>query len=45
MGDVSSVRPRERLVKVAGRLAGHGDLPVVRDLLGGYSLHPLDVRR
>ncbi|MHA6620329.1 hypothetical protein [Pseudonocardia sp. DLS-67] len=45
MGNVSSVRPRERLVKVAGRLAEHGDLPVVRDLLGSHSLHPLDVRR
>ena len=45
MGNVSSVRPRERLVKVAGRLAEHGDLPVVRDLLDSHSLHPLDVRR
>ena len=45
MGNVSSVRPRERLVKVAGRLAEHKDLPVVRDLLGSHSLHPLDVRR
>ena len=45
MGNVSSVRPRERLVKVAGRLAEHGHLPVVRDLLGGHALHPRDVRR
>jgi hypothetical protein len=45
MGNVSSVRPRERLVKVAGRRAEHKDLPVVRDLLGSHSLHPLDVRR
>jgi hypothetical protein len=45
MGNVASVRPRERLVAVAGRLAQHSDLPVVRDLLSGHSLHPLDVRR
>jgi tetratricopeptide (TPR) repeat protein len=45
MGNTSSVRPRERLVKVAGRLAEHGDLPVVRGLLGSHALHPLDVRR
>ncbi|WP_298797111.1 hypothetical protein [Pseudonocardia sp. 73-21] len=45
MGNTSSVRPRERLAEVAGRLAEHGDLPVVRDLLGGHALHPLDVRR
>lgn len=45
MGNVSSVRPRERLVKVASRLAEHGDLPVVRDLLGRHALNPLDVRR
>jgi len=45
MGDVASVRPRKRLVAVAGRLAQHGDLPVVRDLLGRHPLHPLDVRR
>lgn len=44
MGNVSSVRPRERLVQVAGRLAEHGDLPVVRDLLGRHALNPLDVR-
>lgn len=45
MGNVASVRPRERLVAVAGRLAEHGELPVVRDLLGRHTLHPLDVRR
>jgi hypothetical protein len=45
MGNVSSVRPRERLVRVASRFAEHGDLPVVRDLLGRHALHPLDVRR
>jgi hypothetical protein len=45
MGNVASVRPRERLVAVASRLAEHGGLPVVRDLLGGHALHPLDVRR
>lgn len=45
MGNVASVRPRERLVAVASRLAEHGELLVVRDLLGGHPLHPLDVRR
>ncbi|MDN5759804.1 MAG: hypothetical protein L0H59_14980, partial [Tomitella sp.] len=45
MGNVSSVRPRERLVKVASRLAEHGDLPLVRDLLGRHALNPLNVRR
>lgn len=45
MGNVASVRPRQRLVAVAGRLAEHGDLPVVRNLLSGDALHPLDVRR
>ncbi|MBN9100522.1 MAG: hypothetical protein J0I49_20750 [Pseudonocardia sp.] len=45
MGAVASVRPRERLVAVVGRLAEHGDLPVVRDLLGSHTLHPLDVGR
>ena len=45
MGNVASVRPRERLAAVAGRLAEHGNLPVVRDLLGSHALHPLDVRR
>jgi hypothetical protein len=45
MGNTSSVRPRERLVAVAGRLTEYGDLPVVRDLLRSDALHPLDVRR
>ena len=45
MGDVSSVRPRQRLAVVAARLAPHQDLPVVRDLLSSHPLHPLDVRR
>ena len=45
MGDVASVRPRQRLAAVARRLAPHRDLPVVADLLGSHALHPLDVRR
>jgi hypothetical protein len=45
MGDVASVRPRQRLAAVARRLAPHRDLPAVADLLGSDALHPLDVRR
>lgn len=45
MGNVSSVRPRERLAAVAGRLTEHQNLAVVRDLLSSHALHPLDVRR
>ncbi|WP_219419306.1 hypothetical protein [Pseudonocardia nigra] len=45
MGNVSSVRPRERLAAVASRLSEHQKLPAVRDLLSGDALHPLDVRR
>lgn len=45
IGNVASVRPRERLVAVAGRLDEQCALPVARDLLGGDALHPVDVRR
>jgi hypothetical protein len=45
MGDVASVRPRQRLSAVASRLAEHRALPAVADLLRGDALHPLDVRR
>ncbi|OLT14907.1 hypothetical protein BJF78_17310 [Pseudonocardia sp. CNS-139] len=45
MGDVASVRPRQRLAEVAGRLTPYRDLSVVRDLLGSDALHPRDVRR
>lgn len=46
MGNVASVRPRQRLAEVAARLGQHhGDVPAVRELLRGDALHPLDVRR
>jgi tetratricopeptide (TPR) repeat protein len=45
MGNVASVRPRQRLVAVAGRLGRHKDLSAVRDVLSSDALHPLDVRR
>ncbi|MDP8969369.1 MAG: XRE family transcriptional regulator [Actinomycetota bacterium] len=45
MGDVASVRPRQRLGAVAARLSEHRDLSVVRDLLSSDSLNPLDIRR
>ena len=45
MGDVASVRPRQRLAAVARRLTPHRELPVVADLLRSDALHPLDVRR
>jgi hypothetical protein len=45
MGDVASVRPRQRLAAVTSRLSEHRELSVVRDLLSGHTLHPLDVRR
>ncbi len=45
MGDVASVRPRQRLCAVASRLAEHRALPVVADLLGSDALHPLHVGR
>jgi len=45
MGDVASVRPRQRLAAVASRLAEHRELPAVANLLGSGALHPLDVRR
>lgn len=44
MGDVASVRPRQRLTAVARRLAAHRDLPAVADLLSSDALHPLGVR-
>ena len=46
MGNVASVRPRQRLNEVAGRLGQHhGDVPAVRELLRSDALNPLDVRR
>lgn len=45
MGDVASVRPRERLATVAARLTKHQNLTAVRDLLGSHALNPIDVRR
>lgn len=46
MGNVASVRPRQRLGLVVGRLEqDHGDVPGVRELLSGDALNPLDVRR
>ena len=45
MGDVASVRPRQRLAAVAGRLTPYRDLSAVADLLGSGALDPLDVRR
>ncbi|WP_158228179.1 XRE family transcriptional regulator [Pseudonocardia sp. MH-G8] len=44
MGDVASVRPRQRLAAVANRLTPHRDLSVVRDLLSSDALNPRDVR-
>jgi hypothetical protein len=44
MGDVASVRPRQRLAVVAGRLAPYRDLSAVRDLLSSHALHPRGVR-
>ncbi|NMH97972.1 XRE family transcriptional regulator [Pseudonocardia sp. K10HN5] len=45
MGDVASVRPRQRLAAVASRLSEHRDLSAVRDLLSSHALNPLDIRR
>ncbi|WP_433291513.1 hypothetical protein ACQPZQ_02320 [Pseudonocardia sp. CA-142604] len=45
MGDVASVRPRQRLAAVTSRLSEHSDLTLVRDLLSSHALHPLDVPR
>jgi hypothetical protein len=45
MGDVASVRPRQRLAAVANRLTAHRDLSAVRDLLSSNALNPRDVRR
>jgi hypothetical protein len=44
MGNVASVRPRERLSVVAARLSGHQNLGVVRDLLRSDALDPRRVR-
>jgi tetratricopeptide (TPR) repeat protein len=45
MGNVASVRPRQRLAVVANRLSRHRDLSVVRDVLSSsHALDPLDVR-
>jgi hypothetical protein len=45
MGDVASVRPRQRLAAVTSRLTEHRDLSAVRDLLSSDALNPRDVRR
>lgn len=45
MGSVASVRPRQRLAAVAGRLTAHRELSVVRDVLSSDALKPVDVRR
>lgn len=46
MGNVASVRPRQRLTEVAERLGQqHSDVPAVQELLRGDALHPIDVRR
>lgn len=45
MGNVASVRPRQRLAAVASRLSSHGDAPAVQELLRSDALNPLDVRR
>lgn len=45
MGDVGSVRPRQRLSAVATRLTEYRDLGVVRDLLRSHSFDPVAVRR
>jgi transcriptional regulator with XRE-family HTH domain len=45
MGDVASVRPRQRLAAVAGRLTPYRDLSPVADLLGSGAFDPLDIRR
>ena len=44
MGNVASVRPRQRLIAVASRLTEHKDLTVVRHVLSSDALHPLGVR-
>jgi hypothetical protein len=45
MGNVASVRPRQRLIAVANRLTTYGDLAAVRDLLSSDALNPRNVRR
>ncbi|MFD1516359.1 hypothetical protein [Pseudonocardia yunnanensis] len=45
MGNVASVRPRQRLAVVASRLSEYRELTVVRDVLSSNALNPLDVRR
>lgn len=45
MGDVASVRPRQRLAAVTSRLTEHRDLSAVRDILSSDALNPLDIRR
>jgi hypothetical protein len=44
MGDVASVRPRQRLAAVANRLSPHRDLSAVRDLMSSHALHLSDIR-
>jgi hypothetical protein len=45
MGNVASVRPRQRLAAVAGRLTKHRDLSAVRGVLSSDAFHPFDIRR